>query len=135
MKLIMVMLFMLSIDHSGNPLAQFQWKNRIVLVFSGDQTEGALQIEALKEFEDECLDRDLLLLGVGDDVVSPSYNEKLDAQILRSRFDIKDGEFHLLLIGKDGGVKLKQTSFTEPKVIFSLIDSMPMRQWEMRKKG
>ena len=126
---------MLSIDHSGNPLAQFQWKNRIVLVFSGDQTEGALQIEALKEFEDECLDRDLLLLGVGDDVVSPSYNEKLDAQILRSRFDIKDGEFHLLLIGKDGGVKLKQTSFTEPKVIFSLIDSMPMRQWEMRKKG
>ena len=125
---------MLSIDHSGNPLAQFQWKNRIVLVFSGDQTEGALQIEALKEFEDECLDRDLLLLGVGDDVVSPSYNEKLDAQILRSRFDIKDGEFHLLLIGKDGGVKLKQTSFTEPKVIFSLIDSMPMRQWEMRKK-
>ena len=131
----MVMLFMLSIDHSGNPLAQFQWKNRIVLVFSGDQTEGALQIEALKEFEDECLDRDLLLLGVGDDVVSPSYNEKLDAQILRSRFDIKDGEFHLLLIGKDGGVKLKQTSFTEPKVIFSLIDSMPMRQWEMRKKG
>lgn len=126
---------MLSIDHSGNPLAQFQWKNRIVLVFSGDQTEGALQIEALKEFEDECLDRDLLLLGVGDDIVSPSYNEKLDAQILRSRFDIKDGEFHLLLIGKDGGVKLKQTSFTEPKVIFSLIDSMPMRQWEMRKKG
>ena len=126
---------MLSIDHGGNPLAQFQWKNRIVLVFSGDQTEGALQIEALKEFEDECLDRDLLLLGVGDDVVTPSYNEKLDAQILRSRFDIKDGEFHLLLIGKDGGVKLKQTSFTEPKVIFSLIDSMPMRQWEMRKKG
>ena len=43
---------------------------------------------------------------------------------------LSPSEFGLILIGKDGGIKLnsRKTSLEE---IFSLIDTMPMRQEEM----
>ena len=41
--------------------------------------------------------------------------------------------FTLLLVGKDGGVKLRRHAVTSPAEIAALIDTMPMRQEEMRR--
>ena len=41
----------------------------------------------------------------------------------------------LILLGKDGGIKLKRNDRVKFEEIFSLIDSMPMRKDEMRQKG
>ena len=41
-------------------------------------------------------------------------------------------EYQNLLIGKDGGVKLKNNSPISNIKIFNTIDAMPMRQREMR---
>lgn len=41
--------------------------------------------------------------------------------------------FLAVLIGKDGGVKLRETSPVETDRLFNLIDSMPMRQREMKR--
>jgi hypothetical protein len=38
------------------------------------------------------------------------------------------------LVGKDGGIKLKRGDQVDLREIFGLIDSMPMRQREMRQK-
>ncbi|MFO7687606.1 MAG: DUF4174 domain-containing protein [Desulfobacterales bacterium] len=38
-------------------------------------------------------------------------------------------------MGKDGGIKLKRNDQVRLEEIFQLIDSMPMRQDEMRQKG
>lgn len=43
--------------------------------------------------------------------------------------------FEILLIGKDGGVKKRWRSPALPEDVFSLIDSMPMRQAEMQAAG
>ena len=39
-----------------------------------------------------------------------------------------------ILVGKDGGVKLRQNAQVKLNDIFALIDAMPMRQEEMRQK-
>ena len=43
--------------------------------------------------------------------------------------------FRIVLIGKDGGVKLDQAKGISIQEVFDLIDTMPMRQAEIRKKG
>jgi hypothetical protein len=42
--------------------------------------------------------------------------------------------FEVLLVGKDGGVKLRRDRLVSPSGIIALIDTMPMRQEEMRRK-
>ncbi|MBW2492220.1 MAG: DUF4174 domain-containing protein, partial [Deltaproteobacteria bacterium] len=39
------------------------------------------------------------------------------------------------LIGKDGGIKLKRNDQIDLETIFELIDSMPMRNDEIRQKN
>jgi hypothetical protein len=40
----------------------------------------------------------------------------------------------VILFGKDGGVKLRSPKTVEPGDIFALIDSIHIRQEEMRRK-
>ncbi len=42
-------------------------------------------------------------------------------------------EFEMLLVGKDGGVKLRRTHLVAASEIIALIDTMPMRRSEMRR--
>lgn len=69
---------------------------------------------------------------------STMNNDSLDPQTarsLREEFGVSQGEFRVILIGKDGGIKLKRQSQTRLEDIFSLIDAMPMRREEMRQKS
>ena len=62
----------------------------------------------------------------------------LDAQTaaaLREKFDSPPGRFTVILVGKDGGVKLMRYTGTRLNDIFALIDAMPMRQEEIRQKS
>ena len=43
--------------------------------------------------------------------------------------------FRVVLIGKDGGVKLRQEEPISVADLFALIDSMPMRKQEMRQRS
>jgi hypothetical protein len=53
---------------------------------------------------------------------------------LRQRFGVRAAGPRVVLIGKDGGVKLDQAAFVPLADIFGLIDSMPMRRQEMKDK-
>mgnify|MGYP000181591071 CR=1 FL=1 len=55
-----------------------------------------------------------------------------DVEALRRRFGIEKNRFTVVLVGKDGGVKLVAHRDADLQSIFNLIDSMPMRQQEMR---
>jgi len=56
------------------------------------------------------------------------------AEGTRNRFGVLSGRFQLLLIGKDGGVKLRSEQPVPTQDIFGLIDSMPMRRQEMDRR-
>lgn len=44
-------------------------------------------------------------------------------------------DFEVLLIGKDGTEKLRSTTPVKLETLFDLIDTMPMRKAEMRRRG
>jgi hypothetical protein len=58
-----------------------------------------------------------------------------EAEALRRRFSVQSGRFAVILIGKDGGVKMVREHEADLQEIFDRIDAMPMRQREMREKG
>ncbi len=124
-------------------LAQFRWQNRLVLMFA--PADGGLlaeQRDKLLADRDALVDRDLVLFEiVGPDGglirrVADDATEQLapdDARQLRLKYNVMPGDFVVLLVGKDGGEKRREHSVVEPSVLFDQIDSMPMRQREMRE--
>ena len=120
-------------------LRDYQWKNRLILAFSPsaeDPGYKALEKEIAVQAE-EVIDRDLLvfhILETGEIKLGESSLQTGSGDYLRESFSISPGRCTVLLIGKDGGVKLRREGGVELNEIFSLIDTMPMRQREMREK-
>jgi hypothetical protein len=124
---------------SGRAIDQYAWKLRPVLIFAPREGDPDLfrQRTALTGREQGIAERDIVLIEViGDSVrtvVGPRYSAP--AETLRDTFDIDEGQFQLLLLGKDTGVKLRSDKPVPAENLFSLIDSMPMRMQEMRARA
>jgi hypothetical protein len=123
----------------GIELRGYMWKNRLLLVFApleDDARYRGLDRE-LREQGDAIVERDLLVFHVLENGVSRLGRSPIDTQsaaLLRDRFSVKQGQFLVVLIGKDGGEQLRRAGGVDITEIFSLIDSMPMRQREMRER-
>jgi hypothetical protein len=52
---------------------------------------------------------------------------------VRRRFGVAAGSFRVVLLGKDGGVKLRSSEPLAVDRLDSLIDGMPMRRLEMQR--
>ena len=85
---------------------------------------------------DELDDRDIVVIEViaADADIVHGEAAQLDAADLRRRYDVGTDESVVLLIGKDGGIKLRQSSAISTATLFATIDAMPMRQREMRER-
>jgi hypothetical protein len=120
-------------------LDQYRWKNRLLFVFAAtreDPSFVSLHDSVLARHADVA-DRDLVVFEVLDSGLSTVDREPLDpdtVERLRKKFGVSEGDFSVILVGKDGGVKLERHDRTSLEEIFALIDSMPMRQEEMRRK-
>lgn len=118
-------------------IKQFQWKNRLILMFADEAyTNYNRQLAMLSASRKALEERELIIFSFFDEVYVANLGESLSPSIseaYRQHFGVAKGEFMLLLIGKDGGVKLKKKTLTEAQSILDLIDSMPMRQQEMKK--
>lgn len=107
-------------------LDSLRWKRRVLVIASPSRNTQAY-LSQRKELSVEGPDwreRDLVLL----EVIGPEKND------LRGAFHLKAGDFTVLLIGKDGGVKLRSGTPVSSREIFELIDTMPMRRQEIRPK-
>lgn len=119
------------------------WEHRLLLVFAppdaGETVEG--QKEAFDGQEAGFRDRDLLLVTVGTEgqgrlreTPGASGRPLTNASIRRlyDRFDIPSDSFRVVLVGKDGTEKRRNTEPVTARSVFDTIDAMPMRQREMR---
>ena len=121
-------------------IESYTWQNRLLLVFAPDADDPRLQAqnEILATVQSDLLERDLVILRLLPD--SPVTIDQVPvagsatAAIYRD-FGIDRRAFAVLLIGKDGGVKLRRDTAVAANTIFDLIDSMPMRQWEMQNQA
>jgi hypothetical protein len=120
-------------------LTQYLWKNRLILIFSPSEADSTYQDvkNQSEKLTDELVDRDLVLFHLFERGKSYIGDSPLDdgvADSLRQRYKIKPGELTLILIGKDGGEKLRQQRSFDFQIIFDRIDAMPMRQLEMKQR-
>lgn len=124
----------------GPDISQYRWKNRLLLIFAPDRSHPMFDAlhRSLSAQEAEVSDRDLVVFEILESEPS-SINGAVvasdTAHALRDKYTVSRGEFRVILVGKDGGLKLKRNEPTNLKKIFSLIDSMPMRQEEMRQRS
>ena len=128
---VILLIFLAESKLFGQSLADYQWKNRLVFIVNPDGNDPLAhpQVESFRKFNNDITDREILVLVLYQDMVIDLNGEKQLIDAAEVPYNNFQG---VILIGKDGGVKLREEFFIEPSVIFTLIDSMPMRRAEMR---
>jgi hypothetical protein len=118
-------------------LSDHQWKQRILLLFAPDINMAALksQAESIRLNETAFEERDVLIFLVSPEKVVglDQTLSSLDALTVYKDTGTALSYSGVVLIGKDGGVKLRNDYAVAPQKIFDLIDGMPMRRAEIRK--
>ncbi len=113
-------------------LDSLEWKNRVVILNEIKNQDKSLQL--LKEQESQIDDRDIIWFSIKDNLVLSNYKGDLSSEFvskIREKFSHLQNK--VILIGKDGGIK-SQSDYLNLEDIFSEVDSMPMRLFEMQKK-
>ena len=117
-------------------LARFEWTHRPLLVFAPHRTDPRVEVLLHRIAMRDCAlrDRDMvvgLIVEEGDSLLDGSRLSPATARAIRQRFAISEGAFTVVLVGKDGGEKLRDDGIPDLDEIFGLIDAMPMRRDEM----
>lgn len=127
---IFLFLLCLSTKADAQRFTPFQWENRVLLIMDSEKQvevrkqQIAVFTSTMKEVEE----RDLLILCFTGDELFDLDGKKYNHLIAKIPGKMFQG---VILVGKDGSLKLKEPFVVSSKEVFSLIDSMPMRQAEM----
>lgn len=117
-------------------LGDYLWQRRPLLVFAPTDNDPRL-VETMRRIEAtrcDFADRDMVLGRIVADGTSTLDGQGVDtnqAQRLRSEFGVGANSFSVVLIGKDGGEKLRVNDVPDLQAIYAVIDGMPMRGSEM----
>lgn len=130
--LILILMFSTLEGKETVTLERLRWKNRIVLYFPGKDQNPQFDLIPL---EGKLNERKIIFLSIGE---QSSTNSKTSfdqdyLQGLRVKFSSAKGNSNWVLIGLDGAVKLNGEGNPDWDFIFKTIDSMPMRQSEIKK--
>jgi len=149
MQLLSTLLLLLTTAPMLHPqiLAPLVDRNRVLLLFAPSDNDPRIQsqLKLLAHHTAEMKDRDVVLIPVVTENGPPvaadtlrelqpppvSDNEQL---LLRRQYHISPGAFALILIGKDGEEKFRSSTPVTIERLNQIIDAMPMRQDEMKRK-
>lgn len=113
------------LDAKDVSLDDFLWEARPIVVFADSEADPrfAEQMELLADRPDELTERDVVVITDTDRSEPSEIRRKL-----------RPRGFMLVLIGKDGGVKLRKPAPWDVREITRVIDKMPLRQQEIRDR-
>lgn len=117
---------------------RYAWKRRPLLVFAPHADDPRLErqladIDRTRDAFDERAMALIIVTGKNASIADDETLTRAEADELRSRYGITRSDFAVRLVGKDGGVKRESSDVVPMRTLYSLIDSMPMRQREMRR--
>ena len=128
MKVVSILLVLIPCLSNSQELKQYRWHNRVVILAHNDHESIAFQqhLAAFNLHKADLEDRDMIVL-----IPKGEHKQKLLATLnMPAEFE------GVLLIGKDGGLKFQGNFPVPPETLLALVDAMPMRRAEMkRKKG
>jgi Domain of unknown function (DUF4174) len=117
-------------------LSELQWKNRVILVHTGNSlAQSQLVVTKLLNAETALNERDVVWFLLAEDGVRSNYGKAISGHLhekLSGQYFPDNQRVNVVLIGKDGGVKLRQMAF-DLNVLLQRIDAMPMRKKEMEE--
>lgn len=129
----MLALFSVSISF-GQDLKQYRWVQRVLIVTAKDTHLLKEQMDSLSKDIKGLQERKLAIYQVtpngyakGTRITNWTKTKDFYQRITKRKKD-----FEVILIGLDGGVKLRQTELLTLEKLFTLIDGMPMRRAEIR---
>jgi hypothetical protein len=117
-------------------LSDYLWQRRPLLLFAPTDSDQRL-VETMRRIEaSRCdfADRDMVLGRIVAEGTSTLDGDVVgidQAQQLLSEFGIGTNSFGVVLIGKDGGKKLRVNDVPDLQAIYAVIDGMPMRGREV----
>ncbi|GAA4106000.1 hypothetical protein GCM10022393_00150 [Aquimarina addita] len=130
--------FIISDSIYAQDIASHQWKNRVVLVISdaGDHPIAKKEMSEFNTYADEMNDRKLIVYQITPSQYKIGVENATwkKSQTLFEKFKSLEGAFEIILIGLDGGIKLRKSEFISSNDLFKTIDVMPMRRSEIRQK-
>lgn len=100
-------------------LNQYKWQKRPLVIFAPFKNDADYlqQMAMLEKNKVQLAERDIVVLSD----TAPKDHGKLRAQLNPKGFEV-------VLVGKDGGMKLRDQKPISAEVLFSTIDQMPMRR-------
>ena len=130
--LIIFIVFAHQLAYALESIRELVWNSRIILVRATAESEELLN--TLKKLDHEIQDRDIYWFVFSGKSIETNYQgdllEKFYSDTLNKYFT--NIETNVVLIGKDGDIKRKAENL-DLQSLFDLIDTMPMRQLEMRQ--
>ncbi|NRB05429.1 MAG: DUF4174 domain-containing protein [Rhodobacteraceae bacterium] len=113
------------VEASVTDLNDLIWLKRPIIVFADSENDPRFrqQMDFLRDRVDDLRERDVVVMTDTTPSAMSPLREKL-----------RPRGFMLVLIGKDGGVKLRKPFPWDVREIGRTIDKMPMRQREIRER-
>ena len=147
MRYSLALLLLIPLALPAQTLPTLTPNHRVLLLFASSAQDPQYrdQLDQLKHHTAELKDRDVLLIPLLVDtapvpadtlrVLPSSGISPQEQDTLRARYRIAPSQFTALLLGKDGGEKLRQQTPLSFTKLRDTIDAMPMRQQELRQRG
>ncbi|MCG2590558.1 DUF4174 domain-containing protein [Rhodohalobacter sulfatireducens] len=138
--LLFITIFAITMNAHSQDLSSHQWEDRLILILTDDTSSNIYQkqIEELHSDQEGLEDRKLVIYTILPNQIKRNDIENsgwIQSGNLYSKYKKSEGSFEILLIGLDGGVKLRQSKFLSNEDLFGRIDQMPMRRNELRNRG
>lgn len=122
-------------------LSKHRWENRLILLLetSPAQPETSQQVSLLMSAFEELKERKLVIYLCSPEETKMLFPEEKivskDRKSIYSKFKSSEKGFEFCLIGLDGGVKLRKDVPISKEELFAVIDGMPMRRAELKRKN
>ena len=103
----------------------------------GEDVRFEAQVKELRQSICDLQDRDMLVFQIINNAGVINLNgstSKLTGDKFRKKYQVQSNDYRVILIGKDGGEKMRSHKVISVNEIFNEIDAMPMRQNEMASK-
>lgn len=121
-------------------LTDYRWQNRLVLILAEGSSNPLFQnqVQAFQAAEEDLRDLRIVVfqaLPKGYARGTQSAPNWMSSDDLYQSYKSRDRSFEVLLLGLDGGIKLRRHQVVTIDELYDLINTMPMRRAELRRRG
>lgn len=123
---------------NAQDISSHKWNDRLIIIMVKDSNNEILknQLSELRNSRQGLKERRLIVYqSLPEKYQTGLTNENswIESNRIYNRLKQSDSDFEIVLIGLDGGVKLRKNELLKCEELFGVIDQMPMRKAEMKR--